>query len=162
MINPDAKVKYCPSCFNNDITQKNHLGTYTIYKGFIAIDTFSNLCPTCKGFLKSMNLTLDEWKLITEISVDKDFIIAMDKLKQDDIITFTTKIKEFKEARWQKYLEEKSLKTAQQNIPKCPTCGSTNIKKISGTKRFVSTGIFGLGSSNVGKSFECCNCGYKW
>lgn len=49
-----------------------------------------------------------------------------------------------------------------QNKPKCPTCGSTNIKKISGTKRFVSTGLFGLASSNIGKTMECKNCGYKW
>ena len=41
------------------------------------------------------------------------------------------------------------------NIPKCPTCGSTNIKKISGTKRWLSTGLFGVASSNIGKSM-CC------
>ena len=48
------------------------------------------------------------------------------------------------------------------NKPKCPTCNSTNITKISGTKRFVTTGLFGLASSNVGKTMECKNCGYKW
>lgn len=48
------------------------------------------------------------------------------------------------------------------NKPKCPTCGSTNIRKISGTKRFVTTGLFGLASSNIGKTMECKNCGYKW
>ena len=29
------------------------------------------------------------------------------------------------------------------NKPKCPTCNSTNITKISSTKRFVTTGLFG-------------------
>lgn len=53
-------------------------------------------------------------------------------------------------------LEEKS------RVPKCPTCGSTNIKKISGTKRWLSAGLFGLASSNIGKSMCCQNCGYKW
>lgn len=48
------------------------------------------------------------------------------------------------------------------NSPKCPTCNSTNIKKISGTKRFVTTGLFGLASSNIGKTMECKNCGAKW
>ena len=48
------------------------------------------------------------------------------------------------------------------NKPKCPTCNSTNITKISGTKRFVTTGLFGLASSNVGKTMECKNRGYKW
>lgn len=46
--------------------------------------------------------------------------------------------------------------------PKCPTCNSTNVVKISGTKRFVSVGVFGLASSNIGKTMECKNCGYKW
>ena len=50
----------------------------------------------------------------------------------------------------------------QQNIPKCPTCGSTNICKISTSKKalgFVTVGIF---SSNFGKTMECKQCGYKW
>lgn len=49
-----------------------------------------------------------------------------------------------------------------KNTPKCPTCGSTNIQKILGTKRWLSTGLFGLASSDVGKSMVCRNCGFKW
>ena len=49
-----------------------------------------------------------------------------------------------------------------QNLPTCPTCGSTNVQKISGTKRWLSTGLFGLASSDVGKTMKCKNCGYKW
>lgn len=48
------------------------------------------------------------------------------------------------------------------NKPKCPTCGSTNVQKISTTKRWVSTGLFGLASSDIGKTMCCKNCGYKW
>lgn len=50
----------------------------------------------------------------------------------------------------------------ERNIPKCPTCQSTNIENISGTRRFISTGLFGLASSDVGKTMHCKNCGYKW
>lgn len=50
----------------------------------------------------------------------------------------------------------------QSNQPKCPTCGSTNIQKISGTKRWLSAGLFGLASSDIGKSMVCRSCGYKW
>lgn len=49
-----------------------------------------------------------------------------------------------------------------QNMPKCPTCGSTNIQEISGTKRWLSAGLFGLASSDVGKSWKCNNCGSKF
>lgn len=51
---------------------------------------------------------------------------------------------------------------AETCIPRCPTCGSTNISKISTTSRMISTGLFGLASSKIGKTMECKKCGYKW
>ena len=58
--------------------------------------------------------------------------------------------------------QESSKQTEEANIPHCPTCGSTDIQKISGTKRWLSTGLFGLASSDIGKSMCCKKCGYKW
>ena len=61
----------------------------------------------------------------------------------------------------QKRIEKERIEK-QQNTPKCPTCGSTNIEKISTTKKavgFVAVGIF---SSNFGKTMHCKQCGYKW
>ncbi len=55
-----------------------------------------------------------------------------------------------------------SILEEQSRVPKCPTCGSTNVQKISGTKRWLTTGLFGLASSDVGKTMCCKNCGYKW
>lgn len=55
-----------------------------------------------------------------------------------------------------------SSRPKEANVPKCPTCGSTNVNKISATKKaagFVAVGVF---SSNFGKTMECKNCGYKW
>lgn len=52
--------------------------------------------------------------------------------------------------------------TNNKNTPKCPTCGSTNVNKISTAKKaagFLTVGVF---SSNLGKTMECKNCGYKW
>ncbi len=46
--------------------------------------------------------------------------------------------------------------------PKCPTCGSTNIRKILGTKKAASIIGFGILSNNISKTFECLNCKYKW
>lgn len=48
------------------------------------------------------------------------------------------------------------------NIPHCPTCGSTNIKKISATSKVVGAGLFGLFSKTARSQFECKDCGYKW
>lgn len=55
-----------------------------------------------------------------------------------------------------------AFRNGGQNMPKCPTCGSTNIKRISGTKRWLTTGLFGLASSDIGKTMVCKNCGYKF
>lgn len=48
------------------------------------------------------------------------------------------------------------------NKPKCPTCNSTNIKKISGTAKVAGAVAFGLFSKTARSQFKCGNCGYKW
>lgn len=54
----------------------------------------------------------------------------------------------------------------QQSIrsskPKCPTCGSTNISKISATSKAIGAIGFGLLSKTARSQFKCNKCGYKW
>ena len=52
--------------------------------------------------------------------------------------------------------------TPHPNIPKCPTCGSTNIEKISTSKKVGGAMLFGLFSSDVRNTMHCKNCGAKW
>lgn len=156
----DFKIKYCPDCLGNNVTEKEFSGHYRIYKGIVVGGSLS--CPSCKKTMTLMNLTAAEWYVITANSLDLDFIFALDKLKKEDPIEFELKIQQFIKINKERIASEKQAKDEKQNIPKCPTCGSTNIKKISGTKRFVSTGIFGLASSNIGKNMECRSCGAKW
>lgn len=49
-----------------------------------------------------------------------------------------------------------------QSLPHCPTCNSTNIKKISAGAKAVSVGLFGIFSQKVKRQFHCNNCGYEW
>ena len=44
----------------------------------------------------------------------------------------------------------------------CPSCKSTDVKRIDAIDRTVSVGLLGLGSKKIGKSFECRHCGYTW
>lgn len=46
--------------------------------------------------------------------------------------------------------------------PKCPTCGSNNVNKISTMNRAVHGYAFGLFSKTARSQFECLDCGYKW
>lgn len=54
------------------------------------------------------------------------------------------------------------IKSETTNQPKCPTCGSINIEKISIKQKAVGGVLFGLFSSNVRKTMHCKNCGFKW
>ena len=58
--------------------------------------------------------------------------------------------------------ENYTTETSIRNIPKCPTCQSTNIKRVSGTSKVVSVAVWGLLSQKVKKQFHCNNCGYEW
>ena len=46
--------------------------------------------------------------------------------------------------------------------PKCPTCQSTNIRKMGGVERGASITMFGIFSKKINKTFKCGNCGYTW
>lgn len=61
-------------------------------------------------------------------------------------------------------IEYKPISKPEQNIPRCPTCGCTNIKKLDSFDRGLSVFAWGLASSKIGKQFECLNpkCKYKW
>lgn len=54
--------------------------------------------------------------------------------------------------------------TESENIPKCPTCGSTNIRRITATERGVNAVMFGVFGTKRKCQFECQNpnCKYRW
>lgn len=52
--------------------------------------------------------------------------------------------------------------TQPQNVPKCPTCGSTNVRKMGGVERGASIAAFGIFSKKINKTFKCGNCGYTF
>lgn len=46
--------------------------------------------------------------------------------------------------------------------PKCPICSSSDIKKITLTRRMASVYVAGAASSDIGKQMQCNKCGYKF
>lgn len=120
------------------------------------INKFNNVCPMCH----EKNSYIEEYIMdIKRISNDSDFVQAMSKLHDDDPIEYQLKMSQFKANLKQ---QESSKTKEEYNHPKCPTCGSTNIEKISLGKKAVGGALFGLFSSNVKKSMHCKSCGYKW
>ena len=56
----------------------------------------------------------------------------------------------------------KAILEEQSRVPKCPTCQSTNIRKMGGIERGASIYTFGIFSKKINKTFKCQNCGYTW
>lgn len=61
---------------------------------------------------------------------------------------------------WHKYSSEMAERRSHR--PKCPTCGSTNIKQISFTRKAVGVATLGIFSKSARSQFCCKDCGYKW
>jgi len=58
---------------------------------------------------------------------------------------------------------KESNEVSNINLPHCPTCGSTNIEKISGANKVGSAMMFGVFSlGHISKTFKCKNCHYQW
>lgn len=148
-------VKKCPYCHENN--QKSWI--YTSGYDVDADKQNRTKCVVCGRNLINTALTVDEYSILEGITNEVSLFDAMDDLKQKDPIEFQLKMSQFKTQLQQ---QESSKQTEEANQPHCPTCGSTDIQKISGTKRWFSTGLFGLASSDIGKSMCCKKCGYKW
>lgn len=109
-------------------------------------------CPYCgsdnlSNILDQYDFTFGDYFKICNISKDPQFIIEMIKLKNEDLIEYQLKLKEFDQINPK---------------PKCPTCGSTNIEKISVGKKIGGSFLFGIFSSDVRNTMHCRDCGAKW
>lgn len=52
---------------------------------------------------------------------------------------------------------------AHSNDPKCPICNSKNLKKISTAKKATKISVLGIfGAGDLGKTWQCENCGSKF
>lgn len=64
---------------------------------------------------------------------------------------------------YDKWQDEFLRRKAERNrkyppTPECPYCKSRQTEKASATSRWLSTGLFGLASRQVGKQWYCKNC----
>lgn len=166
VMQPTDYVKFCPVCnetkqntslcFNNERFREFTKGYFYLFEP--KEDT--KICPCCeKGVLEDSPLTFEEFKFIDNVSdSDRQFLEAMIDLKKNDPIEYQLKMSQFKA----NLKQQESNKVEEDNKVHCPTCGSTNIEKISLGKKAVGGALFGLFSSNVRKSMHCKSCGYKW
>lgn len=58
--------------------------------------------------------------------------------------------------------EQQQQQAPPKYVPRCPTCQSEDIKKISTAAKIGGAATLGLFSKTARSQFQCNNCGYKW
>ena len=109
------------------------------------------ICPICLTEYEDVNI--EYCPKHDYDNLDKFTKELLKLLPYDEYISLTSKSQLDSEA---------SSQTA--NLPKCPTCGSTNIRHISSTERGVNAVMFGFFGNKRKCQFECLNpnCRYRW
>lgn len=112
-----------------------------------------NTCGRCGAELIHTPITAEELFLIKRVSKDRDFINAMIKLKENDIVEYMTKISQYREQAKNDGCYESKTKS---DVPKCPKCGSTSIQIVP--RKWSLLGGFATKKTDR----VCVNCKYKW
>lgn len=146
-------IKYCSKC-----KEDNRKECPSGYSFWWKDNVYE--CPYDKNELHDISFSADDLAIISAVSEDTAFIEAMIKLRQDDIIEYESRMSQF---RTQVQQQEQAKKaTEEKSKPHCPTCGSTNITKISGTSKAASVALWGIFSQKVKKQWHCNSCKYEW
>ena len=144
-------IKFCKKC-QEEKRENCPSGYYYGWK-----DTVTH-CPNCGNKFIDIDFPKNDLIIIEDISEDVSFIESMIKLRETDIIEYNLKMSQFKAQLSQIQAQKENSK------PHCPTCSSTDIKKISTTSKAVNTALWGIffGGTKRHKTFCCNSCGYEW
>lgn len=144
-------LKICPTCKKEKIQGKFYKNGY--------IDCYEDTATKCPYGHPIIMTSMpdDDFTILAKISDSTDFYDAMIKLHDDDIIEYELKMSQFR-SQVEAQEAEAERKKIEDSKPRCPYCNSTNLTKVSGTSRFASTLMFGIGSKKIGKQWKCNNC----
>lgn len=151
------RILYCPRCGDVMIVFDNDIHYCITCRKQEMIDTKRDDDYFKEKYYKQVGKTIDNIiKFNLTEMVRQEFVYNNPLYNEKDI-------------KKREELEEKCAKDTQRKnasskfVPKCPTCGSTNVEKISGASKVGKVALFGIfAASSIGKTFYCKNCGYKW
>lgn len=148
--------KICPNC-NIKISELpiENIDKYNCFKG---LNIFST------DWIESRELFISEY-----VSQFPEFKTELYKKELNRLKKSAERYFQYEEEQKEKYMakinkEEQKILDNQNCIPKCPICGSANIKKITMSTRAVKTAVFGVVGAvdDAGKTYKCENCGSKF
>lgn len=101
-------------------------------------------CPNCSSLISETS------RICPDCGFDRigSYLLQLEKEKQSKVIDYTHNYE--------------PINNNIPNVPKCPTCSSTDIKKISGLSKAGSVAMWGIFSRKVHKQWHCNNCGSEW
>lgn len=107
-----------------------------------------NICPDFFFDVDAYDKDHDEYALKISEACNCTKIEALEALEE-----FLT---------WLRNEQKEYVARREANKPRCPTCSSTNLKKIPATSKVANTVAFGIFGTKRFKTFHCNNCGYEW
>lgn len=144
--------RYCPIC--GDVSD--------IIEACLSCDIPMVDTGITKGDFKKQNPKMDYMEMIQAIY--DQYVLTSP--------TFDPEAQKRRE-EWDRQIEEEARRNsdhvhamlaqrAKENLPKCPTCGSTNIKKITTGQKAASVALWRFFSQKVRRQWHCNNCGHEW
>lgn len=125
------------------------------------------ICPKCAWFKGRRNCDFCNIQMIiTDTTIDE--VMEMSDKQEKELINhyIETLIKDTYNPKAREYREKNEQSVWADYVPKslakCPTCQSTNLKKITVTSKAMNTALFGLFGTKRYKTFHCNTCGYEW
>lgn len=148
--------KMCPNC--NIKLAELPIEIVDKYNCFNGLNIFST------DWIESREQYINDY-----VSQFPEFNKELYKKELDRLKELAERYLQYEEVQKEKYMakinqEAQKILDKQNCIPKCPICGSTNIKKITMTTRAVKTATFGVAGAidDAGKTYKCENCGSKF
>ena len=171
-----AKIFFCPHCgrkfdllCEEDLIQyKNGVCSFCGFIGdFVDVGlSYDELFSQLDDYATQKNIDIDTsfenmWRAQIEmVGIDKDPRFDWDASLKSMEEWHKKAIKAHLQGVAKRNAEKQRIAAA--NTLHCPTCGSTNIKKLDVVDRAVSVGFFGIFSNKINKSFKCKDCGCTW
>ncbi len=140
-------LRYCPICAKEEKPDPDIPYYVCGYRACYIDDTITD-CG--RGHeTQQLDFLCEDYRVIVRISNDPKFLEAMIQLRKDDIIEFQSRMAQFR--------NQVELQESENNKPKCPKCGSTNIT----TGARGANWAFGfIGASKTVN--RCGDCGHTW
>lgn len=169
----------CPKCSSDSASQKGKecISDSNVKNTPVAAIDSRHINEGQKGFSRVRNvgcgaLVLGLCGLVGAISTSSTSEIPLDLLITGGVCFIVGYVlfwmgqpaKTPEEERREKQQAKASAEREKYNGFKytCPMCGGHKVKNIGTAKKLAGVATVGLASKNIGKNYQCDDCGYKW